>query len=223
MLQGCVRLRRPTRRPRNLRDPRPVKCCNRVRTFLADHLVVAVVGVVGVPQLAVRPELELHELMPKLALVAHIVTQVKLLIVPGAAGPAPSLGVGHGAREWRRPDTLPPMSNGNPQLVRGSPPTCPAPLQCTPLRCGWALNLRRSASPALHRSADHRASLRRRRAPCRGAGPLIPSRIGPCGPGPGPRRCGPDPVRPGRLRLVHARLPLQTSPTSRRISSSTTP
>lgn len=39
--------------------------------LLPDHGVVLVVGVVGVPQLAAAGELELHELVPELALVAH--------------------------------------------------------------------------------------------------------------------------------------------------------
>lgn len=43
--------------------------------LLADHDVVLVVGVVGVPQLPVGPELELQELVPELPLVAHVVPQ----------------------------------------------------------------------------------------------------------------------------------------------------
>jgi len=41
--------------------------------LLADHGVVLVVGVVGVPQLAIRPELELQEFVPELALVSDVV------------------------------------------------------------------------------------------------------------------------------------------------------
>lgn len=47
--------------------------------LLADHRVVLVVGVVGVAQLAVRPELELEELVAELSLVAHVVAQVELI------------------------------------------------------------------------------------------------------------------------------------------------
>ncbi len=46
---------------------------------LPDHGVVLVVGVVGVSQFAIRPELELQELVPELALVAHVVTQVEIV------------------------------------------------------------------------------------------------------------------------------------------------
>jgi len=47
--------------------------------LLADHGVVLVVGIVGVPQLAVRPELELQELVAELALVTDVVAQVEVL------------------------------------------------------------------------------------------------------------------------------------------------
>ncbi len=46
---------------------------------LPDHGVILVVGVVGVSQFAIRPELELQELVPELALVAHVVTQVEIV------------------------------------------------------------------------------------------------------------------------------------------------
>lgn len=46
--------------------------------LLADHRIVLVVGVVGIPQLAVRPELKLQELVTKLALVADIVANVEV-------------------------------------------------------------------------------------------------------------------------------------------------
>ena len=46
-------------------------------SLLADHRVVLVIGVVGVAQLAVGAELE--ELVAKLALVADVVSQVKVL------------------------------------------------------------------------------------------------------------------------------------------------
>lgn len=49
--------------------------------LLADHDVVLVVGVVGVPQLPVGPELELQELVPELPLVSHVVPYVELRIL----------------------------------------------------------------------------------------------------------------------------------------------
>ena len=45
--------------------------CSMNCTFLADHGVVFIVGVVGVTQFAIRPELELKKLVPELTLVAH--------------------------------------------------------------------------------------------------------------------------------------------------------
>lgn len=49
-----------------------------VRLFANDR-VVLVVGVVGVAQLAIRPELELEELVPEFAFVADIVAQIEVL------------------------------------------------------------------------------------------------------------------------------------------------
>jgi hypothetical protein len=46
--------------------------------LLADHSVVLVIGVVGVPELAVGAELELEKLMAELALVADVVADVEL-------------------------------------------------------------------------------------------------------------------------------------------------
>lgn len=52
--------------------------------LLADHGVVLVVGVVGVAELTVGPELELQELVTELTLVPHVVPEVELSIVfPG--------------------------------------------------------------------------------------------------------------------------------------------
>ena len=47
--------------------------------LLADHRVVLVVGVVGVSELAVWPELELEELVAELALVSDVVAQVEVV------------------------------------------------------------------------------------------------------------------------------------------------
>merc|ERR1719187_1170915 len=47
--------------------------------LLADHGVVLVVAVVGVPEFAVWSELELQKLMSKLSLVPNIVTQVEIV------------------------------------------------------------------------------------------------------------------------------------------------
>ncbi len=46
--------------------------------LLPDHSVVLVVGVVGVPELPIRPELELQKLVPEFPLVPYIVPHVKL-------------------------------------------------------------------------------------------------------------------------------------------------
>jgi len=51
--------------------------------LFADHGVVPVIGVVGVPELAVGAELELEELVPELALVPRVVPQVELRIAAG--------------------------------------------------------------------------------------------------------------------------------------------
>lgn len=50
---------------------RPARNIKQRPTFFADHYVVLIVGVVGVSQRAVGQELELHELVPELALVPH--------------------------------------------------------------------------------------------------------------------------------------------------------
>jgi hypothetical protein len=47
--------------------------------LFADHRVVLVVGIVGVAQLTVRPELELEKLVAELALVADVVAQVEIV------------------------------------------------------------------------------------------------------------------------------------------------
>ena len=47
--------------------------------LLPDHGVVLVVGVVGVAQLTVGPELELEELVSELALVADVIAEVELV------------------------------------------------------------------------------------------------------------------------------------------------
>ena len=47
--------------------------------FLSDHHVILVVAVVGVSEPPVWPELKLHEFVPKLALVAAIISNVELL------------------------------------------------------------------------------------------------------------------------------------------------
>jgi len=48
--------------------------------LLPDHGVVLVVAVIGVPELAIRTELELEELVTKLALVANVVTKVEISV-----------------------------------------------------------------------------------------------------------------------------------------------
>lgn len=50
-----------------------VQHCLADRHLLPDHGIVLVVGVVGIPQLAGAGELELHELVAELTLVAHTV------------------------------------------------------------------------------------------------------------------------------------------------------
>merc|ERR1719512_619258 len=47
--------------------------------LLPDHRVVLVVAVVGVPELAIRTELELEKLVTKFSLVSNIVTEVKII------------------------------------------------------------------------------------------------------------------------------------------------
>ena len=47
--------------------------------LLPDHDIVLVVGVVGVPQLAIRTELKLEELVAELALVADVIPQVEVV------------------------------------------------------------------------------------------------------------------------------------------------
>ena len=49
--------------------------------LLSDHGVVLVVGVVGVAELPIWPELELQELVPELPLVPYVVPQIELSIV----------------------------------------------------------------------------------------------------------------------------------------------
>ena len=49
--------------------------------LLADHGIVLVVGVVGITELAVGPELELQELVPELPLMPHVVPKVELSVV----------------------------------------------------------------------------------------------------------------------------------------------
>lgn len=49
-----------------------------VRLF-PDHRIVLIIRVIGVTQLAVGPELELEELVPELALVAHVIAQVEVV------------------------------------------------------------------------------------------------------------------------------------------------
>ena len=49
------------------------------KNALPDHGVVLVVGVVRVSQLSVRPELKLQELVTELALVPHVVAQIKIV------------------------------------------------------------------------------------------------------------------------------------------------
>ena len=46
---------------------------------LPDHRIVLVVGVVGVSQFSVRPELKLEELVAELALVADVVAEVEVV------------------------------------------------------------------------------------------------------------------------------------------------
>lgn len=50
------------------------------KDLFPDHGVVLVVGVVGVPELAIRPELELKKLVAKLSLVTDVVAKIKLSI-----------------------------------------------------------------------------------------------------------------------------------------------
>lgn len=64
--------------------------------LLADHGVVLVVGVVGIAELAVGPELELQELVPELPLVANVVPEVEL----SAVFPCRHLSVG--CKRWRK-------------------------------------------------------------------------------------------------------------------------
>jgi hypothetical protein len=47
--------------------------------LLANQRVVLVVGVVGVAELAIRPELELEELVAEFAAVTHVVAQIELV------------------------------------------------------------------------------------------------------------------------------------------------
>jgi hypothetical protein len=56
--------------------------------FFANHGIVLVVGIIGVAELPVRPELELEKLVAELPSVAHVVADVELS----------ELVVGHGHR-----------------------------------------------------------------------------------------------------------------------------
>merc|ERR1719221_2096658 len=47
--------------------------------LLADHRVVLVVAVVGIPELAVWSELKLQKLVSKFSLVANIITEIKIV------------------------------------------------------------------------------------------------------------------------------------------------
>lgn len=47
-------------------------------SFLADHCVVFVVGIIGVPKLAIRAKLELQEFMSKLSFMSNVVTYVEV-------------------------------------------------------------------------------------------------------------------------------------------------
>ncbi|RWW82706.1 hypothetical protein BHE74_00008825 [Ensete ventricosum] len=47
----------------------------------ADHGVVLVVGIIGVAEFAVGAELKLQELVPKVALVPHVVPQVEHILL----------------------------------------------------------------------------------------------------------------------------------------------
>lgn len=55
----------------------------REKDLFSDHSIVLVVGVIGVPELAIWPELELQELVAELPLMPYVIPQVKLTAACG--------------------------------------------------------------------------------------------------------------------------------------------